>query len=55
MRNAEKIVKEAARLGYEQIIMPASNAEKLKGSIKGCRIAGVRNINEAIRAFGTKY
>lgn len=55
VRNAEKIVKEAARLGYEQIIMPASNAEKLKGSIKGCRIAGVRNITEAIRAFSAKY
>jgi len=55
VRNAEKIVKEAARLGYEQIIMPASNAEKLKGSLKGCRIVGVKNITEAIRAFGIKY
>ena len=54
VRNAEKIVKEAARLGYERIIMPASNADKLKYSLKGCRIAGVRNINEAIRAFGAK-
>lgn len=54
VRNAEKIVKEAARLGYERIIMPASNADKLKESLKGCRIAGVRNINEAIRAFGAK-
>ncbi len=54
VRNAEKIVKEAARLGYERIIMPASNADKLKDSLKGCMIAGVRNINEAIRAFGAK-
>lgn len=54
VRNAEKIVKEAARLGYERIIMPASNADKLKDSLKGCRIAGVRNINEAIRTFGAK-
>ena len=54
VRNAEKIVKEAARLGYERIIMPASNADKLKDSLKGCRIAGVRNINEAIRVFGAK-
>ena len=54
VRNAEMIVKEAARLGYERIIMPASNADKLKDSLKGCRIAGVRNINEAIRAFGAK-
>lgn len=54
VRNAEKIVKEAARLGYERIIMPASNAEKLK-DLKGCRIAGVKNVNEALKAFGAKY
>ncbi|MBP3759495.1 MAG: DNA repair protein RadA [Firmicutes bacterium] len=53
VRNAEKIVKEAARLGYERIIMPASNAEKLK-DLKGCRIIGVKNVNEALRAFGSK-
>ncbi len=53
VRNAEKIVKEAARLGYERIIMPASNTEKLH-DLKGCRIIGVKNVNEALRAFGSK-
>ena len=51
VRNAEKIVKEAARLGYEQIIMPKSNADKFKESVDGCRIIGVRNIREAVAAF----
>ena len=51
VRNAEKIVKEAARLGYEQIIMPRSNADKFKGSVDGCMIVGVKDIREAIRAY----
>ncbi len=51
VRNAEKIVKEAARLGYEQIIMPKSNADKFKGSVDGASIVGVRNIREAVAAF----
>ncbi|MBR6473771.1 MAG: DNA repair protein RadA [Firmicutes bacterium] len=51
VRNAEKIVKEAARLGYEKIIMPRSNAEKIKGQLKGCTITGVRNITEAIGEY----
>ena len=28
VQNAEKIVKEAARLGYEQVILPKRNARK---------------------------
>lgn len=55
VRNAEKIAKEAARLGYEKIIMPRSNAEKLKGAAGGCTITGVRNINEALAAYAEKY
>lgn len=51
VRNAEKIVKEAARLGYEKIIMPYSNAEKLKQNIPGCTIKGVKNITDAIREY----
>ena len=51
VRNAEKIVKEAARLGYEKIIMPYSNAEKLKQNIPGCTIKGVKNITDAIRDY----
>ena len=51
VQNAEKIIKEAARLGYEQVILPKRNAEKVGAGVDGCRVIGVRNIQEAIRAF----
>jgi len=47
--NADKIVQEAIRLGYEAIILPAGNAPaKPDGSIKIC---GARNIRDAIKYF----
>ena len=51
VQNADKIVKEAARLGYEKIIMPKRNAEKLCSTIGSCRVIGAKNIQEAIKAF----
>ena len=51
VRNIEKTAKEAARLGYEQIIMPLGNAKKIGTQVDGCRIVGVKNIMEAIQAF----
>ena len=51
VQNAEKIIKEAARLGYEQVILPKRNAEKVGAGVDGCRVIGVRNIQEALRAF----
>ena len=50
VQNAEKIVKEAARLGYRRIIMPKRNAEQLK-SVSGCRVIGVKNIQQAFDEF----
>ena len=51
VQNTDKIVKEAARLGYEQIIMPVRNAGKIGRQVDGCRIVGVKNIQEAFYAF----
>lgn len=51
IQNAEKIVIEAARMGYEQIIMPKKNQDKLKGKDYGCRIIGAANLYDAIDAF----
>jgi len=51
VQNAEKILKEAARLGYEQVILPARNADKIGSSIDGCRIIGAKNIQEAFKAY----
>lgn len=50
-RYADKIVKEAARMGYERVIMPASNLKSIKEKPQNCQIIGVKNIAEAIRAF----
>lgn len=78
VQNTEKIWKEAARMGYEQVIMPLRNAEKLRAessggvraggvgempggkaaagerSAAGCRVVGVKNLAEAIEAFGRR-
>ncbi len=51
IRNAEKIVKEAARLGYEQVILPQSNAAKLKEKIGSLIVIGAKDIKSAIKAF----
>ena len=51
VQNAEKIAKEAARLGYEKIIMPKRNADKIGASIGACRIISAKNIQEAFEAF----
>ena len=65
VQNTEKIWKEAARMGYEQVIMPLRNAEKLQAEAgsgaaagnrgtSGCRVVGVKNLAEAIDAFGRR-
>ena len=51
IKNAEKIIKEAARLGYNQVIIPSSNAVKIESSVDGCKVIGVQSIQQAIRAF----
>lgn len=58
VQNVEKIWKEAERMGYEQVIMPLRNAEKLvkggRGTPEGhrCRVMGVKNLGEALGVFG---
>lgn len=51
VRFADKIAKEAARMGYERIIMPSSNLKTFKEKLEGCSIVGVKNIVEAINIF----
>ena len=51
VQNTEKIVKEAARLGYEQVIMPVRNAQKIGRKVDGCVVIGAKNIQEAFSAF----
>lgn len=52
IKSADKIVKEAARMGFTKIIMPARNAARLlekPGDVpKGIKIIGARDLREAI-------
>ena len=52
--NADKIIKEAARMGYERVLLPASNRRTIKSVPDGCRVIGVKNIKDAIKVFAVK-
>ena len=47
---AEQRVNEAKRLGFERVILPASNLKALKNT-KGIDLVGVSNIAEAVKAL----
>ena len=49
--NADRIASEAARLGYEEIIMPVRNARRISKEDPGIKVTGVKNIYEAVNAF----
>lgn len=50
VQHADKIVKEAVRMGYKKIILPRANAVKLASAAgEDVRIIGVSEIGEAIR------
>lgn len=51
VQNAEKIVREADRLGFSRIILPVKNAERLHAGIGSIRVIGVRNIREVRKLF----
>lgn len=52
VQNSEKIVREAARMGFERVILPKKNADKLKElDIRDIQLIGVKHISEAIKAF----
>ncbi|MDR1572587.1 MAG: DNA repair protein RadA, partial [Clostridiales Family XIII bacterium] len=52
VRNAEKMAREAARLGcFDRMIMPSRNAERLDGALPGLRLIGAAGIAEAIAAI----
>ena len=48
--NADKIIQEAVRLGYEAVILPERNAEQARGSEK-IKIEGAANLSDAIKSF----
>ncbi len=48
VQNCDKLLKEAERMGFKEVILPKKNAEKLKGKF-GLKINGIRNIREALK------
>lgn len=52
VQNSEKIVREAARMGFERILLPEKNAVKLKDAdSSGIWVVGVKRLTDAIKAF----
>lgn len=52
VQNAEKIVKEAARMGLKRVILPKRNAERIAASApKSIKLIGASSIREAIAAI----
>ncbi|MDR1574292.1 MAG: DNA repair protein RadA [Clostridiales Family XIII bacterium] len=51
VRCAERIVREAARLGFERVILPKKNAERITESVPGLRLCGVADLSAAIAAL----
>lgn len=56
VQNSEKIMKEAQRLGFERIVLPIKNAERVRNrasasGVSDIQIIGLRNIAEARALF----
>ena len=48
--NADRIIQEAVRLGYEAVILPENNAKQYRGGAD-IRVYGAANVSDAIRAW----
>jgi len=48
--NADRIIQEAERLGYEAVLLPEKNAGQYRGG-RDIRVLGASNISDAIRAY----
>jgi DNA repair protein RadA/Sms len=51
VRHAERIAREAARLGFERVILPKKNADRIGEPIPGLRLCGVADLRAAIAAL----
>lgn len=51
VQNADKIIREAARMGFTKIILPQKNADKLIDMPASIRVIGVKSLKDAIRAY----
>ncbi|MDR2355555.1 MAG: DNA repair protein RadA [Clostridiales Family XIII bacterium] len=53
VRYAERITREAARLGFARVILPKKNADRIGLPISGLRVSGVADLPAAIAALAT--
>jgi DNA repair protein RadA/Sms len=51
VRYAERIVREAARLGFERVILPKKNADRIGEPVSGLRVSGAADRSEAIASL----
>lgn len=51
VQNCEKIVREAARMGFDKIILPRKNVDSIKDAPKNIKLVGVSNIKDAISHY----
>ncbi len=51
IQNAEKLAKEASRLGFSRLILPKKNAERLSEIPKALKLIPVTNIRDVIEIF----
>ncbi len=54
VRSADKIVREAARMGYRRVLLPYGNRNGIREVSEECRIFYIKNIREALRVFSGK-
>ncbi len=50
VQNAERLVREAARLGFSRVLLPRRDAQKLQEKVFGIRLCGVQTLAEAIES-----
>ena len=53
--NADKLIKEAGRMGFKNVIMPKRSAEKMRTLTEGLNVLGVRSVSEAIKALAALH
>lgn len=51
IQNADKIIREAARMGFSSVILPKKNVDRMGECPQGIRLIGVTNVAEAIRTL----
>lgn len=51
VQNAEKLVLEAARLGFQRVILPQRNIEKIYKKPENIKLLGVKTVSQALHIF----